>query len=638
MMRTRRAIAIIIGLIGFAAPSMNGQSTAAPELTRGALETWLDEYMTREQAEKKTAGAVVVVVKNGEVLLEKGYGFADLARHIPVDSERTLFRAGSVSKLFTWTAVMQQVEQGKIDLNRDVNAYLDFKIPPREGKPITMQNLMTHTPGFEDWAKDLWSSNPKGVASLATFIKRWVPGRIYVPGTMPAYSNYGTALAAYIVTRVSGLPFDDYMDRNIFGRLGMAHSSFRQPLPEHLRVDVTQSYGGLPGPVKPYEMLALPPAGSLSATGADMAKFMIAHLEGGRHGGAQLLRPETVGMMHDTPLTILPPLNRMLLGFYEKNRNGRRIIGHDGDTQFNHALLRLVLDDHVGVYIAVNTADGYKLRSDLFTAFINHFFPAPDSRSADETVDPKTAAQHARMIAGGYDNSKTWRFNFPHIIVLLAQERVVANADGSISIEGEPDKWREFQPFVWRKEGSTERLAAKIENGKVVRFSYDELSPFMMFNRTSFWESAEWLLPLLKISVAVLLLAVLLWPVAWIVRRVRAKTLPAHGDTAVAFHLMGAAALASVLIAYAWFNLLSMMLADYTTISSVLDGRIWFLHIATAVVCEGAGLIAVWNAWLAWANKRSWLARAWSAVLVIACLTTFWVAFTFKLIAFSVNY
>ena len=638
MMRTRRAIAIIIGLIGFAAPSMNGQSTAAPELTRGALETWLDEYMTREQAEKKTAGAVVVVVKNGEVLLEKGYGFADLARHIPVDPERTLFRAGSVSKLFTWTAVMQQVEQGKIDLDRDVNAYLDFKIPPREGKPITMRNLMTHTPGFEDWAKDLWSSNPKGVASLATFIKRWVPGRIYVPGTMPAYSNYGTALAAYIVTRVFGLPFDDYMDRNIFGRLGMAHSSFRQPLPEHLRADVTQSYGGLPGPVKPYEMLALPPAGSLSATGADMAKFMIAHLEGGRYGGAQLLRPETVGMMHDTPLTILPPLNRMLLGFYEKNRNGRRIIGHDGDTQFNHALLRLVLDDHVGVYIAVNTADGYKLRSDLFTAFINHFFPAPDSRSADETVDPKTAAQHARMIAGGYDNSKTWRFNFPHIIVLLAQERVVANADGSISIEGEPDKWREFQPFVWRKEGSTERLAAKIENGKVVRFSYDELSPFMMFNRTSFWESAEWLLPLLKISVAVLLIAVLLWPVAWIVRRVRAKTLPAHGDTAVAFHLMGAAALASVLIAYAWFSLLSMMLADYTTISSALDGRIWFLHIATAVVCVGAGLIAIWNAWLAWANKRSWFARAWSAVLVIACLTTFWVAFTFKLIAFSVNY
>jgi CubicO group peptidase (beta-lactamase class C family) len=631
-------MAFIISVIGFGAPSMNGQSTAAPELTRNALETWLDEYMTREQAEKKTAGAVVVVVKNGEVLLEKGYGFADLARRIPVDPERTLFRAGSVSKLFTWTAVMQQVEQGKIDLDRDINAYLDFKIPPREGKPITMRNLMTHTPGFEDWAKDLWSSDPKGVAPLGTFIKRWVPGRIYAPGTMPAYSNYGTALAAYIVTRVSGLPFDDYMDRNIFGRLGMAHSSFRQPLPEQLRGDVTQSYAGLPGPVKPYEMLALSPAGSLSATGADMAKFMIAHLEGGRYGGAQLLRPETVAMMHGTPLTILPPLNRMLLGFNEKNRNGHRIIGHDGDTQFNHALLRLLLDDHVGIHIAVNTADGYQLRSDLFTAFTDRFFPAPESRSADAAVDPKTAAKHARMIAGGYNNSKTWRFNFPHIIVLLAQERVVANADGSISIEGEPDKWREFQPFVWRKEGTTERLAAKIENGKVVRFSYDELSPFMMFNRTPFWESAVWLLPLLKFSVAALLLAVLLWPVAWIVRRVRAKTLPAHGDRAVAFQLMGVAALASVLVAYGWFSLLSMMIADYTTISSAFDGRIWFLHVATTVVCVGAALIAIWNTWLMWRQKRHWVARGWSALLVIACLTTLWIALTFKLMAFSVNY
>jgi CubicO group peptidase (beta-lactamase class C family) len=594
--------------------------------------------MTREQAEKKTAGAVVVVVKNGEVLLEKGYGFADLGRRIPVDPERTLFRAGSVSKVFTWTAVMQQVEQGKIDLDGDINGYLDFTIPTREGKPITMRNLMTHTPGFEDWAKDLWSSNPNGVAPLATFIKRWVPGRIYPSGMMPAYSNYGTSLAAYIVTRVSGLPFDDYMDRNIFSRLGMAHSSFRQPLPEQLRADATQSYAALPGPLKPYEILALSPAGSLSATGADMAKFMIAHLEGGRYGGAQLLRPETVAMMHGTPLTILPPLNRMLLGFYEDNRNGHRISGHDGDTQFNHALLRLLLDDHVGVHIAVNTADGYQLRSDLFTAFIDHFFPVPDSRSADETVEPKTAAQHARMIAGGYDNSKTWRFNFPHIIVLLAQTRVVANADGSISLEGEPEKWREFQPFVWRKDGSTERLAAKVENGKVIRFSYDELSPYMMFNRTPLWESAIWLMPLLKFSVAVLLLAVLLWPVAWIVGRVRGKTLPPHGDTVAAFHLMGAAALASVLIAYGWFSLLSMMIADYTTISSAFDGRIWFLHIATAVVCVGAAVIAIWNVWLTWRQKRHWVARGWSALLVIACLTTLWVALTFKLIALNVNY
>src|SRR5438094_2992491 len=175
MMRTRRAIAIIIGLIGFAAPSMNGQSTAAPELTRGALETWLDEYMTREQAEKKTAGAVVVVVKNGEVLLEKGYGFADLARHIPVDPERTLFRAGSVSKLVTWTAVMQQVEQGKIDLDADVNRYLDFKIPPRDGKPVTVRNLMQHVAGFEEQAKDILSTDGHAVPSYDALLKRWTP-------------------------------------------------------------------------------------------------------------------------------------------------------------------------------------------------------------------------------------------------------------------------------------------------------------------------------------------------------------------------------------------------------------------------------------------------------------------------------
>ena len=196
-----------------------------------------------------------MVARRGQIILHQGYGSADLGLEVPTKDE-TVYHVVGPMLPFTGIAVLQQVERGKIDLDRDINAYLDFTIPPREGKPITVRNLMTHTPGFEDWAKDLWSSNPNGVAPLATFIKRWVPGRIYAPGTMPAYSNYGTSLAAYIVTRVSGLSFDDYMDRNIFGRLGMAHSSFRQPLPKPLWVDATQSYAALPGPVKPYEMLA----------------------------------------------------------------------------------------------------------------------------------------------------------------------------------------------------------------------------------------------------------------------------------------------------------------------------------------------------------------------------------------------
>ena len=149
-------------------------------------------------------------------------------RSIP---QRTLFRPGSVSKLVTWTAVMQQVEQGKIDLDADVNRYLDFSIPAYEGQPVTMRQIMTHTAGFEESLKDLIGHDRDAIPPYGEMLKRWIPDRIFAPGTTPAYSNYATSLAGYVVERVSGEPFDDYVERHIFAPLGMRNSSFRQPLP-----------------------------------------------------------------------------------------------------------------------------------------------------------------------------------------------------------------------------------------------------------------------------------------------------------------------------------------------------------------------------------------------------------------------
>ena len=142
----------------------------------------------------------------------------------PVDPRGTLFRPGSVSKLFTWTAVMQLVEQGKLDLDKDVNTYIDFKIPAYDGKPVTLRNIMTHTTGMEEQIRWLIATDPKAVAPLDAALKHWVPERIFAPGGTPAYSNYATALAGYIVQRVSGEPFDAYIKRHIFDPLG--HAAF----------------------------------------------------------------------------------------------------------------------------------------------------------------------------------------------------------------------------------------------------------------------------------------------------------------------------------------------------------------------------------------------------------------------------
>jgi CubicO group peptidase (beta-lactamase class C family) len=220
------------------------QPVATP-LVRADLEAWLDGFMPVALQQGDIAGAVVAVVRDGAVLLQKGYGLADVAKRTPMDPERTVLGVGSVSKLFTWTAVMQQVEQGKLDLDRDVNEYLDFELPARFGQPITLRHLMTHTAGFAARGFRQYA-DPRALGPHLRGTR--APPRIFPPGQVTAYSNYGSMLGGYLVERVSGEPFVDYVDRHVLGPLGMARSSFRRPVPEALRPDLATSYGLGSGP------------------------------------------------------------------------------------------------------------------------------------------------------------------------------------------------------------------------------------------------------------------------------------------------------------------------------------------------------------------------------------------------------
>ena len=210
-----------------AAPTANG----APSMNADDLGAFLDGIVPQQLARENIAGAVVSVVKDGKVLFAKGYGYSDVKKKTPVSTTDTLFRPGSISKLFTWTAVMQLVEQGKLDLDRDVNDYLDFKIPPTYPKPITLRNIMTHTAGFEETAQELFVGSSKDLKPLGTYLREHLPERIFPPGTTPAYSNYATTMAGYIVQRVSGQDYFDYIDEHILKPLEMTHTTFRQPFP-----------------------------------------------------------------------------------------------------------------------------------------------------------------------------------------------------------------------------------------------------------------------------------------------------------------------------------------------------------------------------------------------------------------------
>ena len=616
-----------------AATTLPGPAAA---LTKENVDGWLDGFMPFALERGDLAGAVIVVVKDGQVLTQRGFGYADAAKRTPVDPDRTLFRPGSVSKLFTWTAVMQQVEAGRIDLDKDVNAYLDFKIPAYQGKPVTMRQLMTHTAGFEEHGKRTMFEDKKFQISLGDYVKT-PPKRIYAPGTTPSYSNYGTALAGYIVERVSKTPFDTYVEQHIFRPLGMARSTFRQPLPKDFAPWMAAGYRQLSAGPSKFEIVGPGPAGALSATGADMGKFMIAHLD----QGAGLMKPETARMMHDTPLTILPPLNRMELGFFETNINGRQVIAHLGDTQLFHTALHLFTNENIGLYMSFNAtgeqASVGAVRRALFEKFADRYLPGNEMPAT--RVDAKTSAEHAKMLAGNWLNSRRAESNFYALASLIGQVTVSVDAKGQLivpagrDLNGKPAKWVETAPFVWHNADGHGRLAAQVEGGKVVRWSIDGISPFMVFDRAPASKSAGWIKPALYLGFAILLITLLQWPVSALVRRHYKAPLMLQRRALLAYRGVRVAAGLVLAVVTAWVVSLSTLKALPS-----FDPWLWLLQIAGLIIFVGGVLLAAWNLRLVRQEKRGWFRTLWAVLVLLAMLLTLYVAWTFGLIAMTVNY
>lgn len=624
-----------------AAPA--AKAPAAPAaLDPKDLEAWMDGYLPYALERGRIPGAVVVVVRGGQVVLEKGYGFSDVAKRAPVLPETTLFRPGSVSKLLTWTAVMQQVEAGKIDLDKDVNAYLDFKIPPYQGKPVTMRNIMTHTAGFEESVRYLISSDPKAVMTLKKQMPLALPQRVFAPGTTPAYSNYATALAGYIVERVSGEDFDDYVDNHIFKPLGMAHSSFRQPLPANLVPHMSKGYPDVTGKAQPFEMVIPAPAGSLSASGADMAKFMIAHL----NDGAGLMKPETAKQMHDFKAPGVGPLNSMALGFYEQWVNGHRAIAHGGDTVWFHSYLWLFPDADTGIFISMNSAGkegaAGAVRSALFHKFADRYLPGPAEKAAQ--VDAKTAAQHAQMMVGNYISSRGSFTNFMSLFGLLGQATIGLTEDGKITLPaldglgaGARD-WVEVEPFVWRDTGTGERLAAEVKDGRVVRWSIDAGSPFMVFEPAPAGVNAAWLNPALILAFGIILLAALAWPVRALVRRSFKAEFALQGKSLRAYRLTRVFAWLAIGALVGWFALIAAFSADIGSIGGPLDWLIHLLRILTPLAAFGLLVTAGWHLWLSIKGKQKWTMKLGAVLLALAGLLLVWVTLAFHLYGFGMVY
>lgn len=610
------------------------------EMTASDVETFLDGIVPLQLSRNDIAGATVSVVKDGKLLFAKGYGYADVQNKKLVSPQETLFRPGSISKLFTWTAVMQLFEQGKLDLDRDINEYLDYKIPDAFGKPITLKNVMTHTPGFEEQIKDLFTEG-SSTPNLGQYLKTHIPGRIYPPGTVPAYSNYATAVAGYIVERVSGRPFEQYVAENILKPLKMTHSTFSQPLPPELAPFMSGGYRLGSDGAQPFEVVNPYPAGSLSSSATDIAQFMMAHLQGGQLGDAKILKPETARLMHSRLFALDDAANAMCYGFYEESRNGQRVIGHGGDTIYFHSDLHLVLDQNVGFFVSYNSAGnssglGDSPRLNLWHAFLDRYYP-----SSQPAATSASAKDDAKAAAGSYILSRRSENSFLKTATTISQFAVSPVGDGDIETpqltgpNGKPKRWQGVGPMTFLERDGQDKLIFKPDqNGRMqMILPY----PFFVGQRAGALENSKTLLFVLGASLLFMLATLVLWPVAWFVRRHYGRRLELTRKELWLRILVRVVFAINLIFIAALFALVTYGLSHLEVFSD--RGTIWFRIVQTVGVLGALGtLVVLANAIVTWVRRRGFWMKLQATLMLLACVGLLWFALAGNLLHFSSNY
>jgi CubicO group peptidase (beta-lactamase class C family) len=412
----------------------------------------MDSILPAAMAERQIPGAAVVVVHDGRVVMARGYGLADVARGRAVSPDSTVFQVGSISKVFTATALVQLWDQGRIRLDEDVNRYLHrLQVPPAFGAPVTPFHLLTHSAGFDELPGRLLASDTDRVLPLHRFLDGRLV-RVRPPGQLPSYSSYGAALAGLLVEEVSGMEYERYLACAVWGPLGMSRTQVT--VPEWLRGDLALAYevDGDSVVAVPWERYHTPPASSISSTGMDMGRYMIALLQGGRLGAARILSDAATRAMLTQQASLHPRIPGWGLGMQVSDTNGRRILQHGGDVAGFSSLMVLLPDHATGLFV-IGHREGSDLRDVVRRAFLDRWFP--DERRI--TVPPPDPAAVARLrrLEGVY-RAATWCRTCAPDSTRVQDVRVTVRDDGALMVWDEP--WIEVEPLFFRSPDGRRRL------------------------------------------------------------------------------------------------------------------------------------------------------------------------------------
>lgn len=612
-----------------------GDLSAAPASGQGPtdraeLEAFLDEFFVDVMEQRHIAGAAVAIVKDGELFFTKGYGYSDIEHGIPVDPEETMFHIGSNTKPITWTAVMQLVEQGKLDLDADVNTYLDFRVPDTYPQPITLRSLMTHSSGFaERWIGSLVVDESELMPTRDWLVSK-MPARIFPPGEAVGYSNYNAMLAGYIVSRVSGQPYPQYIQEHIFDPLGMSHSTAISPIPPELRAKLSGGYVYVDGAFQPFPdytgQQAGFPSGVIQATVTDMARFMIAQLEYGRYSDeeiseARILKESTARQMQTTLYTPDPRFLGTAYAYAELTDNGVWTLGHEGYYPPMRSQTLLLPDRRLGIFYAVNTRDTEDLTIQHYgfqRAFFDHYFPAP----AAEHIEPPTDfAERAARFVGSY-RMASYPASTPDKVADVVggySVKISAPGDDTLLFDMGTVKLNfvEVEPLYFRQvNGPFSLLFTEDDRGRITQL-YTDLQPQYAAMKLPWYELPSFHLPLTLTSVLLFLITL---PVA-LAQSIRERH---HGaDTRPASR-----AARSIIAAISLLNLLFVggMLFGFRP-ATELHGIAPFISLVVGLTVLSALLtaLAVVYMVLAW-KGRYWsvTSRTYYTLVTVAAITFVW--------------
>lgn len=469
-------------------PPAKGRLEAGTPIPQVELEALVDGAVSQAMAADHVPGVTVSVVQNGQVILKKGYGLASISPARPVDPDQTLFRVGSISKLFTWTLVMKEVERGRMRLEAPVNQYLPEQLQVRDQgylRQVLLRDLMTHSAGFETKTLGrLIEVKPSRVRALNTYLRQERPRRVRAPGVLPEYSNYGAGLAGAAVSQAAGQPYMDLVEAEIIRPLKLGHTTFREPYPadpalpapmsQALVADAAEGFAwrGAAYDVQPYEYLSqLAPADSASSTAGDMARLMLLILGNGTLDGATIYGPQTATAFRTVIMRSGPGIAGWAHGFMERPLpGGFDSFGHEGQTLNFRSNLVTIPALNLGIFISANSDSAAALVETLPAQIVQRFYAPP---SEPPQPSPDLYAMRGAY-AGDYVGEDRRYGGLEQFVNLLSDRvRIDVSPDGRLIVRGKSNDVLvpTGQSGQFREIGEARRVAGfQFKDDKAVRW------------------------------------------------------------------------------------------------------------------------------------------------------------------------